>query len=216
MGWTDLKSPLLTERSCFLVSLPCCLLQHVCYSCWASGNIFVLLQQHKVNDFSSVCFFVCLFEFCSVSLWEGSRTEQQMHQPFQWGEAIKERSCLCEGVNAWSPARQSCCWVCLNGRCWLGALRATTPNPSWRQKREFLSCGYSDGISQAYVRIACLWDWVVRWSSLKTLFKLVKWNKTLRSCWSKKLSWYLWPSSFWTQACLAPATTQHDLKAQGF
>lgn len=215
MGWTDLKSPLLTERSCFLFGVPCCLLQHVCYSCWAFGNKIILLQQQKANRIFLlfVRLLVCLG---FVLLWEGSRTEQQIHQPFQWWEAINEGSCLWGGMNPWSPAEHSCCWVCLKGRCWLGALRPTTHNPSQREKREFLSCGYTDDISQGYIRKPCLCDWVLCQSSLKALFKLVKWNKTLRLYWSKKKSWHLRPLSFWPQACLAPATTQHDLKAQVF
>lgn len=76
MGWTDLKPPLLTQKSCFFFSLPCCLLQHVCCSCWAFGNKFVLLQQHKANR--TFLLFVCVLFvwalFCFIMGREQDRT----------------------------------------------------------------------------------------------------------------------------------------------
>lgn len=58
-------------------------------------------------------------------------------------------------------------------------LKATTPDPSLRGKREFLSRGYADGISQGYLRKACLCDGALRPTSLKISFQLAKRNKTL-------------------------------------
>lgn len=176
-------------------------------------NLFCYSSTKQTGLF--FCWFACLlFVWGLFSFIMGREQDRTANPPtFWWWEAINGGS-VCEGgMNPWSPVRHSCCWVCWNGRCWLGALRPPTPNPSWREKREFLSCVHTDVISQAYVRKACLCDWVLCQGSLKTLFKLFKWNKTLRLSWSKKLNWHLRPSSFWTQACLAPATTQCDLKA---
>lgn len=216
MGWTDLKSPLLTERSCFLFGVPCCLLQHVCYSCWAFGSKIILLQQQKANRIFLlfVCLLVCL-GFVLFYYGKGAGQSSKSTNLFS-GEKPLMRAAVCEGGWTLEVQQDIVVGVCLKGRCWLGALRPTTPNPSQREKREFLSCGYTDGISQGYIRKPCLCDWVLCQSSLKALFKLVKWNKILRLYWSKNLSWHLRPSSFWPQACLAPATTQHDLKAQVF
>lgn len=134
MGWTDLKSPLLTERSCFLFSVPCCLLQHVCYSCWAFGSKIILLQQQKANRIFLlfVHLLVCLG---FVLLWKGSRTEQQIHQPFQWWEAINEGSCLWGGMNPWSPAGHSC-WGVFKRQVLTGSIETYNSQPlTKREKR---------------------------------------------------------------------------------
>lgn len=140
-------------------------------------------------------------------------------KPSYQGNCLWDHS-LMQGMNPWSEMQLLLsCPVCSHVRCWPGALRSTIPDPSPRGKREFLPCWHADGISQGYLRKAYLCDWAPCQNSLKTLFKLVKWNKILRSYWMRRLSWHC--VSAWAHALLglSPSCTcmsPTQLEGSGF
>lgn len=198
MGWTDLKIyHCRLIWSCILFCLPWCLLLHAYSSCRAFGNEFSLQLQHKATGWVFFCLFGWFSFIFLLLLWEWSRTEQWIFS-FLVVTSNYTRSTVCEttpntGDEHLKPSEMQLllrrCPVCLYTRCWPGALRPTTPNPSPRGKREFLLHRYAGGISQGYLRKACLCDWVLCQCSLKNVFKLVQWNITLSSYQMRRLSW---------------------------